>query len=164
VSASPPGPPTDPRPLAQMLRRVGDHEADSALRANELGEGTEEMREVSEAVSWIRLMLTRPAYLRNMNKRVIANVGAGVYDGCKNAVATALEMQKGTYSRSGGGAPAKISSSDGECTVTCVSLCPYAPISCLCRVQCPLRRRTMVSPRLFALSSRWTPLLGFCMT
>jgi len=147
-----------------MLRRVGDHEADSALRANELGEGTEEMREVSEAVSWIRLMLTRPAYLRNMNKRVIANVGAGVYDGCKNAVATALEMQKGTYSRSGGGAPAKISSSDGECTVTCVSLCPYAPISCLCRVQCPLRRRTMVSPRLFALSSRWTPLLGFCMT
>eukprot|EP00283_Hemiselmis_rufescens_P014347 CAMPEP_0173441764 /NCGR_PEP_ID=MMETSP1357-20121228/24124_1 /TAXON_ID=77926 /ORGANISM="Hemiselmis rufescens, Strain PCC563" /LENGTH=578 /DNA_ID=CAMNT_0014407363 /DNA_START=82 /DNA_END=1815 /DNA_ORIENTATION=- len=102
-----------------MLRRVGDHEADSALRANELGEGTEEIREVSEAVSWIRLMLTRPAYLRNMNKRVIANVRTGVYDGCKNAVQTALEMQQGTFRRAPGwGAPARISSSDGECTVS----------------------------------------------
>ena len=38
-----------------MLRRVGDHEASSATRAAELGDGTTEIRDVDDAVAWVRL-------------------------------------------------------------------------------------------------------------
>ena len=39
-----------------MIRRVGDHEAYSALRASELGDGTLELREVPEAMAYIHQM------------------------------------------------------------------------------------------------------------
>merc|ERR1719223_509008 len=41
-----------------MIRRVGDHEAYSALRASELGDGTLEVREVPVAVRYVELMLS----------------------------------------------------------------------------------------------------------
>lgn len=73
-----------------MIRRVGDHEAYSALRASELGDGTLEVREVPEAVKYVKLFLTTNL-LEVMNKSIDANNKIGVYDGCKNAMRLALE-------------------------------------------------------------------------
>eukprot|EP00960_Hanusia_phi_P042688 755656-Hanusia_phi.AAC.6 len=75
-----------------MIRRVGDHEAYSALRASELGDGTLEVREVKDAVEWIQLMKYNAGILDMMNKKIIANGKQGVYDGCKEAVRLAHEL------------------------------------------------------------------------
>jgi len=65
-----------------MIRRVGDHEAYSALRASELGDGTLELREVADAM----------AYIAQMNACIVTNKAAGLYDGCKRAVELAHEL------------------------------------------------------------------------
>uniref|UniRef100_A0A7S4U6W7 Uncharacterized protein n=1 Tax=Guillardia theta TaxID=55529 RepID=A0A7S4U6W7_GUITH len=75
-----------------MIRRVGDHEAYSALRASELGDGTLEVREVKDAVEWIQLMKDNAGILDMMNDKIIANGKQGVYDGCKEAVRLAHEL------------------------------------------------------------------------
>eukprot|EP01083_Nonionella_stella_P096848 272291_1 len=73
-----------------MIRRVGDHEAYSALRASELGDGTLEVREVPLAVRYVELFLTTNL-LEVMNKSIEDNNKIGLYDGCKNAMKPALE-------------------------------------------------------------------------
>ncbi len=73
-----------------MIRRVGDHEAYSALRASELGDGTLEVREVPLAVKYVNLCLTTNL-LEVMNKSINDNNKIGLYDGCKNAMRLALE-------------------------------------------------------------------------
>lgn len=73
-----------------MIRRVGDHEAYSALRASELGDGTLEIREVPNAVRYTELFLTTNL-LEVMNKKIEDNNKIGLYDGCKNAMRIALE-------------------------------------------------------------------------
>ena len=73
-----------------MIRRVGDHEAYSALRASELGDGTLEVREVPLAVRYVELFLTTNL-LEVMNKSIESNNKIGLYDGCKNAIRIALE-------------------------------------------------------------------------
>eukprot|EP00804_Cyclotella_cryptica_P024025 CCRYP_007267-RB/>CCRYP_007267-RB protein AED:0.05 eAED:0.05 QI:236/1/1/1/0.66/0.75/4/465/519 len=73
-----------------MIRRVGDHEAYSALRASELGDGTLEVREVPLAVRYVELFLTTNL-LQVMNNSIVDNNKIGLYDGCKNAVRIALE-------------------------------------------------------------------------
>lgn len=73
-----------------MIRRVGDHEAYSALRASELGDGTLEIREVPEAVRYVNVFLTTNL-MEMMNKSIENNNKIGVYDGCKNAMRIALE-------------------------------------------------------------------------
>ena len=73
-----------------MIRRVGDHEAYSALRASELGDGTLEVREVPEAVTYVKLFLNT-GLLEVMNKSIEDNINIGLYDGCKNAMKLALE-------------------------------------------------------------------------
>ena len=76
-----------------MIRRVGDHEQFSAVRAYELGDGTREVREVSEALEWMRIMLEPGAeVLMEMNRRIAVNGTIGVYDGSKNAVEWAKKM------------------------------------------------------------------------
>eukprot|EP00873_Tetraselmis_striata_P009018 jgi/Tetstr1/429282/TSEL_019200.t1 len=76
-----------------MIRRVGDHEQFSAIRAYELGDGTREVREVGEALEWMRLMLEPGSdVLAEMNRRIAANAAIGVYDGSRNAVAWAKQM------------------------------------------------------------------------
>jgi len=72
-----------------MIRRVGDHEAYSANRANELGEGTAEVRNFMEAVSHVRIFTKHPEPLIFMNAALKRNALMGVYDGAKNAVAIA---------------------------------------------------------------------------
>merc|ERR1719291_263181 len=73
-----------------MIRRVGDHEAYSALRASELGDGTLEVREVSLAVKYVKIFLTTDL-LEVMNKKIEDNSKIGIYDGCKEAMRLALE-------------------------------------------------------------------------
>lgn len=73
-----------------MIRRVGDHEAYSALRASELGDGTLEVREVPLAVKYINLFLSTNL-LGVMCKSIDDNNKIGLYDGCKNAMRLALE-------------------------------------------------------------------------
>jgi len=73
-----------------MIRRVGDHEAYSALRASELGEGTLEARTLDVCLRYIDLFL-EPDLLTQMNQAIVNNNSIGVYDGCKNAVRIALE-------------------------------------------------------------------------
>ena len=74
-----------------MIRRVGDHEQYSALRAAELGDGTLEAREIEDCVTYMNLFLDGPELLESMNTCIIQNNNEGVYDGCKNAVRIALE-------------------------------------------------------------------------
>lgn len=74
-----------------MIRRVGDHEQYSALRAAELGDGTLEAREIEDCVKYMNLFVNGPHLLEQMNDSIIKNNTEGVYDGCKNAVRIALE-------------------------------------------------------------------------
>jgi len=73
-----------------MIRRVGDHEAYSAYRASELGDGTLEVREVPEAVRYVEVLLTTNL-IEVMSKCIADNNKIGLYDGCKNAMKIALE-------------------------------------------------------------------------
>jgi len=76
-----------------MIRRVGDHEAYSALRASELGDGTLEAREIEDALKYIEIFEAGDRdLLVSMNQCIVRNGEAGLYDGCKNAVKVALEM------------------------------------------------------------------------
>lgn len=68
------------------IRRVGDHEADSACRSSELGDGTVEAREVPDAMAFVDLFLKSPDMLVSMNEAIIRNGSMGLYDGCKKAV------------------------------------------------------------------------------
>jgi len=77
-----------------MIRRVGDHEAYSALRASELGDGTLELREVTDALAYVKLMDEGPQLLTQMNECIKINNKAGLYNGCKKAVELANELAK----------------------------------------------------------------------
>ena len=77
-----------------MIRRVGDHEAYSALRASELGDGTLELREVEDAMAYIDLFDKGPELLTQMNQCIMTNNRAGLYNGCKRAVELANELAR----------------------------------------------------------------------
>lgn len=79
-----------------MIRRVGDHEAYSALRASELGDGTLEVREVDLAVRYVELFLSTNL-LEEMCKSIDDNNKIGIYDGCKNAIEFALERASSNW-------------------------------------------------------------------
>ena len=74
-----------------MIRRVGDHEQYSALRAAELGDGTLEAREIDDAMTFVKCVINRPELLVSMNECIMKNATAGIYDGCKNAVKLVLQ-------------------------------------------------------------------------
>ncbi|KAL3896975.1 MAG: hypothetical protein SGARI_007028 [Bacillariaceae sp.] len=74
------------------IRRVGDHEAESARRAAEAGDGSLEAREVSDAMRYLDLILEQPPdLLVSWNEAILRNNTIGMYDGCKNAVKFAIE-------------------------------------------------------------------------
>jgi len=79
-----------------MIRRVGDHEAYSALRAAELGDGTLEAREIEDAMAYVNLFVNGKdgGLLKSMNESIVRNAKIGVYDGCKNAIKIALDWAK----------------------------------------------------------------------
>lgn len=74
-----------------FTRRVGDHEADAALRSQELGDGTTECREVKDAVAVTGLLSQSDDVFIQMNENIIRNTRAGVYAGCKLALDIALD-------------------------------------------------------------------------
>jgi len=78
-----------------MIRRVGDHEQYAALRASELGDGTQEAREVADAVKYISVFKDIPGspLLVSMNEKIMANAKIGIYNGCKNAIEIARSMK-----------------------------------------------------------------------
>ena len=69
-----------------FIRRVGDHEAASAFRSMELGEGTMECREPEHAIEMLELFLEKSGIFIRMNECIIRNAREGVYDGSKNAI------------------------------------------------------------------------------
>ena len=73
-----------------MVRRVGDHEAKSAVRAAEVGEGTLEAATVPEVMAEIRQFFSKPGDLITMNKMIRKNNEMGMYDGAKIAVERAM--------------------------------------------------------------------------
>ena len=76
------------------IRRVGDHEAASAKRSSELGDGTEEARTLEEALAYLELFLESPDFLTSMNESIMTNNKIGIYDGCRKAVELALQRAK----------------------------------------------------------------------
>jgi hypothetical protein len=70
---------------------MGDHEADSARRAAEAGDGTLEVRELQDAMSYIQLFLNTPDLLVSMNQAVMKIHTSGMYEGCKSSVQWAVE-------------------------------------------------------------------------
>jgi len=77
-----------------MMRRVGEHEAFSAKRASELGDGTVEAREVEDAREFIDMFNSSPDVLVQMNECIIKNNSIGIYNGCKSAVEQVMKMTK----------------------------------------------------------------------
>lgn len=83
-----------------MIRRVGDHEQYSALRAAELGDGTLEAREIEDCEKYMELFCDEGSVLlEQMNRSIVENNEKGIYDGCKNAVRIALERAKNVEGR-----------------------------------------------------------------
>ena len=74
-----------------MIRRVGDHEQYSALRAAELGDGTLEAREIEDCLTYMHIFVGGSQLLEQMNNSIVKNNTEGIYDGCENAVRIALE-------------------------------------------------------------------------
>jgi hypothetical protein len=75
------------------IRRVGRHEAASAQRSAELGDGTLEQRSVSAAAAMARELVTQPERRRVMNQRILALAAGGVYAGARRAVELAGELR-----------------------------------------------------------------------
>ncbi len=73
------------------IRRVGDHEAASALRSMELGDGTPECREVADAARTLRLMMDDSGLLPRMNEDIALHSRSRLYDGSRVALERALE-------------------------------------------------------------------------
>ncbi|HVA65610.1 MAG TPA: hypothetical protein VNK24_01635 [Elusimicrobiota bacterium] len=73
------------------IRRVGDHEAASAVYSAGLGDGTPERREPAEAAAEVKGWLDDPAGLARMNESVKAAALRGVYSGAQKAVTLALD-------------------------------------------------------------------------
>lgn len=72
------------------IRRVGDHEADSARRAAELGDGTLEAREVEDALDYVKLFMNS-SLLSEMCEAIEKQNTIEVYHGCRFAVAKVLQ-------------------------------------------------------------------------
>lgn len=68
-----------------FIRRVGDHEAASAFRSVEIGDGTTECREPSHAVEMIKLFNEQNDIYIRMNDCIIRNDKYEIYSGAKKA-------------------------------------------------------------------------------
>ena len=78
-----------------MIRRVGDHEAFSASRANELGDGTEEARTVADAGRYLDLFVAGAEPLVTMNAMIKRHAAWGAYGGCERALELAAAPARG---------------------------------------------------------------------
>jgi len=73
-------------PLPKLhIARIGDHEAQAAVRAQELGDGTSEVRNAAEAVRVAKALATDDARFIRMSEAVLKQARQGVYDGARRA-------------------------------------------------------------------------------
>lgn len=74
------------------IRRVGDHEAYSAIRAAEVNDGSLEAREISDTLRYLELLCDNTCdLLPSWNQAIIDNqTKLSMYDGCLNAVKWAV--------------------------------------------------------------------------
>ncbi len=75
------------------IRRVGDHEAASAFRSQELGDGSYECREVAQAIQLLGFFCEEDDLQIRMNESIIKNNERGLYNGGKIAVELALSLK-----------------------------------------------------------------------
>lgn len=76
-----------------FVKRVGDHEAASAVHAEKLGEGTQEQRDPAQALAMLESMRKDRGILQRMNESILQNCRIGTYNGSKVAVEMALAMK-----------------------------------------------------------------------
>lgn len=73
-------------PLPKLhITRIGDHEAQAAVRAHELGDGTPEVRNATQAVRLAKALATDDARFIRMSEAVRKQAQEGVYDGARRA-------------------------------------------------------------------------------
>jgi len=73
-------------PLPKLhIARIGDHEAQAAIRAHELGDGTSEVRNAADAVTLAKALATDDARFIRMSEAVLKQAQQGVYDGARRA-------------------------------------------------------------------------------
>jgi len=73
------------------ISRIGNHERLAAVRASELGDGTEEARSVAEAATMARVLASNTSRFSTMCEAVERLAFAGVYDGARRAFELATQ-------------------------------------------------------------------------
>jgi hypothetical protein len=73
-----------------FIHRVGGHEAYGAIRSSEVGDGTYECSTPKETADMIRLMQSDKEVLTFMNKNILKNKKAGLYNGAYNVIRLAF--------------------------------------------------------------------------
>ncbi len=84
-----------------MIQHVGGHECWGAIRAAEIGDGTPECQSLEYAQFMIRQFIDSPDILETMNKAVLANKKAGIYNGAYHAVELADGKKESLYAYAG---------------------------------------------------------------
>ena len=84
-----------------MIQHVGAHECWGAIRAAEVGDGTSECPNLDYANFMLRVFLETPDLLEKMNRAIIANKRAGIYNGAYHAVEKAVGLETSDYAWAG---------------------------------------------------------------
>lgn len=80
-------------PLPKLfINRIGNHEAQAAIRARELGDGTKEATSVGEALEMARLLASQDDLYLRMCESVRRQAQDGGYDGARRALELAQEL------------------------------------------------------------------------
>jgi hypothetical protein len=79
-----------------FIHRVGGHEAYGAIRSSEVGDGTYECETLAETSDMLRLMQRDGEVLTAMNRCILQNKSAGLYDGAYNVIRLAVGDEAGT--------------------------------------------------------------------
>jgi hypothetical protein len=74
-----------------FIHRVGGHEAYGAIRSSEMGDGTYECETPAETADMIRLIQSDEEVLTAMNRKILKNKQAGLYDGGYQVIQLATE-------------------------------------------------------------------------
>jgi hypothetical protein len=75
-----------------FIHRVGGHEAYGAIRSSEMGDGTYECETPAETADMIRLIQSDEEVLTAMNRKILKNKQAGLYDGAYNVIRLATNQ------------------------------------------------------------------------
>ncbi len=78
-----------------MIQHVGGHECWGAVRASEIGDGTPECPNLAYAQAMLVSFIEKKDILVGMNRAIIANKRAGIYNGAYHAVELAVDAERG---------------------------------------------------------------------